>query len=113
MPRIKRPHPDDHAGFRPKLAKARRGLDVQQIEDEVRHIPSLDQQGSDLLHINEEQEELLTSRVGDQLNGIEETEITKLQPQHLGTLQISSCCRLKERFPGAQVRTSRIQISST
>ncbi|XP_030610149.1 zinc finger protein 19-like isoform X2 [Archocentrus centrarchus] len=90
MPRIKRPHPDDHAGFRPKLAKARRGLattatsghpaDIQllQIEGEVSWSPSQDQQDPDLIHIKVEQEELLTSQEGEQLNGQEETDITSV-----------------------------------
>lgn len=55
--------------------------DVQQmlqIENEVPSIPNLDQQDSDLLYIKTEQEELLMTPEGQQLNGLGDTEITKV-----------------------------------
>ena len=38
--------------------------------------PSLDQKDPEPLHIKEEQEELLTSQEGSQVNGLEEADIT-------------------------------------
>uniref|UniRef100_A0AAZ1X915 C2H2-type domain-containing protein n=1 Tax=Oreochromis aureus TaxID=47969 RepID=A0AAZ1X915_OREAU len=81
MHRIKSLHPDDHTRFRSETAKVRRDLDVQQmlqIENEVPSIPNLDQQDSDLLYIKTEQEELLMTLEGEQLNGLGDTEITKV-----------------------------------
>ncbi|XP_039870388.1 zinc finger protein 271-like isoform X3 [Simochromis diagramma] len=81
MPRIKSLHPDDHTRFRSESAKVRRDLDVQQmlqIENEVPSIPNLDQQDSDLLHIKKQQEELLMTQEAEQLNGLGDTEITKV-----------------------------------
>ncbi|XP_045924698.1 uncharacterized protein LOC123982845 isoform X3 [Micropterus dolomieu] len=56
--------------------------DVQQflvIKEEVpsEWSPSLDQEDPELLHIKEEQEELWISQEGEQLNGLEEADITR------------------------------------
>ncbi|XP_045924713.1 zinc finger protein 502-like [Micropterus dolomieu] len=56
--------------------------DVQQLlvikeETPTEWSPSLDQEDPELLHIKEEQEELWTSQEGEQLNGLEEADITR------------------------------------
>ncbi|XP_038592410.1 uncharacterized protein LOC119916458 isoform X1 [Micropterus salmoides] len=56
--------------------------DVQQLlvikeETPTEWSPSLDQEDPELLHIKEEQEELWISQEGEQLNGLEEADITR------------------------------------
>ncbi|XP_038592427.1 uncharacterized protein LOC119916467 [Micropterus salmoides] len=56
--------------------------DVQQLlvikeETPSEWSPSLDQEDPELLHIKEEQEKLWTSQEGEQLNGLEEADITR------------------------------------
>ncbi|XP_038592426.1 uncharacterized protein LOC119916466 isoform X2 [Micropterus salmoides] len=66
----------------PRRQKTVFPTDVQQllvIKEEVPSecSPSLDQEDPELLHIKEEQEELWTSQEGEQLNGLEEADITR------------------------------------